>query len=176
MRDLVCLPQRVLGVPQVLRVLLELRRLLLREVLLEELTCLPNKLLHALMNAFWLPTLFLSSVGLVVPLMQAQSTRHCHRVTWQGFHFEDLVVHLKVGQHTQVPLNFWHQHRPALFSDLTMLLTGLPVFFEIELITVPQGVPLLMPDLNDDANGEVTFLVSDVYDLRNLRGISDLQR
>jgi hypothetical protein len=34
----------------------------------------------------------------------------------------------------------------------------------------------LMPDLNDDANGDVTFLVNEVGDLRNLRGISDLQR
>jgi hypothetical protein len=178
-RVLVCLPQRVLGELQVLRVLLEvLRRLLLRLVLLEvlELTCFPNRLLHALMNDFWLPILLRSCVVLMLPLMQAQSTRHCHMLVWQVFHFDALVVHLKVGQHTHVPLNFWHQHKPALFSDFTMVPTDLPVFFEIELITVPHGVPLLIPDLNDDANGEVTFL-NDVMDvLRNLRGISDLQR
>jgi hypothetical protein len=57
------------------------------------------------------------------------------------------------------------------------LLTGLPVFLEIALITMPQGVPLLIPDLNADAKGEVTFLdEDDVDDLRNLRGISNLQR
>lgn len=174
MRDLVCLPQRVFGELQVLRVLLEvLRRLLLLDVL--ELTCLPNRLLQALMNDFWLPILLRSCVVLMFPLMQAQSTRHCHMLVWQVFHFAALVVHLNVGQHTHVPLNFWHQHKPALFSDFTMVLTDLPVFFEIELITAPHGVPLLICDLNDDANGEVTFLneVADV--LRNLRGISDLQ-